>query len=188
MQFRKTTMVLAAGLLWAFCLPGEAVSGGPARMGRMADMDGDGNMDIAVQQVTVTPIRAHVGDMIRIDVVIRNKGDGSRTIPAKVYANGKLIGSQLFTFGFSPGPADTNTRLTFSWNTSGVKPGEYKIQGEALLWGDTSPFDNSLEVKLPLLIAAPGAPFPDGEVAGGSATEGDLRAGKVELGGKKPAE
>lgn len=30
MRFRKTTMVLAAGLLWAFGLPGGAAAGGSA--------------------------------------------------------------------------------------------------------------------------------------------------------------
>jgi hypothetical protein len=30
MRFRETTMALAAGLLWAFCLPGGAAAGGSA--------------------------------------------------------------------------------------------------------------------------------------------------------------
>lgn len=175
MRYGRVAGVAAAVISILAVAAGPAAAGvlrGPVRLvDGMDGGDGNANMDIAVRQVTVTPIRAHVGEMIRIDVVIQNRGDGSRTIPAKVYANGKLIGSQLFTFGWSPGPTDT--RMTFHWNTGGLKPGEYKIRGEAFLWGDTSLYDNSLEVKQPLLLAAPGDPFPGGEVAGGSATEGD---------------
>jgi hypothetical protein len=151
---------------------------------RLVDGPDDGDVtyfNIAVQQVTVTPIRAHVGDVVRIDVLIHDMGDGSDTIPAQVYANGKLIGSRLFTFGWSPGERDYHE--TFYWNTRGVKPGQYNIKGEAYLWQDDSPFDNSLTVKQPLILAAPGAAFPDGRTAGGSATERDDDAGPATIGG-----
>ena len=75
MRFGKTTMVLAAGLLWASGFCSEAVSAGSAGTGRLADM-GNLNIDLAVRKVTVTPIRAHVGDVIRIDVLIENKAEG----------------------------------------------------------------------------------------------------------------
>jgi hypothetical protein len=112
-------------------------------------------------------------------------GDGTDTIPAQVYANGKLIGSQLFTFGWSHGERDYHE--TFYWNTRGVKPGKYRIKGEAYLWQDDSPFDNSLTVKQPLILAAPGESFPDGQTAGGSATERDADAGPATIGGGKSA-
>ncbi len=189
MRYGRLAGVVAATISMIVFAAGPATAGvlrGPVRL--VDDTDGGGsdmNMDIAVRQVTVTPIRAHVGDLVRIDVVIHDKGEGSETIPAQVYANGKLIGSQLFTFGWSLGQTDTHK--TFYWNTSGVKPGEYRIKGEAFLWGDTSPFDNSLTVRQPLLLAAPGAPFPGGETAGGSATTGDPGAGKADSVGQKPA-
>lgn len=120
MRFRKTTMVLAAGLLWAFGLPGEAVSAGPARMGRMADMGegGDTNIDLAVRQVTVTPVRAYVGDKVHVEVLIENKAEGMETTNADIYANGKRVGRQLFTWGMSPG--NRLYRLTFDWDTRDV--------------------------------------------------------------------
>ena len=182
MRFRKTTMVLAAGLLWVSGLPGEAVSAGPARMGRMADM-GDVNVDLAVSQVTVTPIRAHVGDVIHIDVLIENKAEGTSTTSAEVRANGKVVGRQLFTWGMSAG--DRLYRLSFDWDTRGAAPGEYRIRGEAFVWQDTSPFDNRLDVSQPVFLAPPGGTFPGGAAAGGSATETDPRFGQKQnrLGG-----
>jgi hypothetical protein len=175
MRFRETTMALAAGLLWAFCLPGGAVSAGPARMGRMADK-GDVNIDLAVRQVTVTPIRAHVGDVIHIDVLIENKAEGTRTTSAEVRANGKVVGHRLFAWGTSPG--DRLYRFSFDWDTRGAAPGEYRIRGEAFVWEDSSPFDNQLNVSQPVYLAPPGGTFPGGAAAGGSAMETDPRFGQ----------
>jgi len=43
----------------------------------LADMDGgdggDTNIDLAVRQVTVQPVRAHDGDVVHIEVLIENK-------------------------------------------------------------------------------------------------------------------
>jgi len=182
MRFCKTTMVLAAGLLWAFGLPGEAVSAGPARMGRMADK-GDVNIDLAVRQVTVTPVRAHVGDVIHIEVLIENKAEGVGTTSAEARANGKVVGRHLFSWGMSSG--DRLYRLSFDWDTHGASPGEHRIRGEAFVWEDTSPFDNLLNVSQPVVLAPPGGTFPGGAAAGGSATETDPRFGQKQnrLGG-----
>jgi hypothetical protein len=180
MRFRKTTMVLAAGLLWAFGFPGEAVSAGPGRMADMGD-GGDTNIDLAVRQVTVTPVRAYVGDKVHVEVLIENKAEGMKTTNADIYANGKRVGRQQFTWGMSPG--NRLYRMTFEWDTRGVPPGEYKIRAEAFVWEDTSPFDNQLDVSQPVFLAPPGGAFPGGAATGGSATETDPRFGKDRLGG-----
>jgi hypothetical protein len=162
MRSGNRTMVLAVGLLWAFGLTGDAFS----------DMGGT-NVDLAVRQVTVTPVRAYVGDKVRVEVLIENKSEGAGTNSADVYANKKVVGSQLFSWG-----ASTNERLyrlTFEWDTRGVPPGEYKIRGEAYVREDTSPFDNLLEVTQPVVLLTPGGTFPGGAAAGGSATETDPR-------------
>ena len=78
------------------------------------------NIDLAVRQVTVTPVRAHVGDIIHVDVVIENKAEGSRTTPAELLVNGKVVASQLFTWGISPG--ERLYRLSFDWDTRKVPP------------------------------------------------------------------
>ena len=171
MRTGKVAIVLAAGVLAAFGVPGTAVSGGSPDRIRLADGPGDMSINLAVRQLTVTPVRAHVGDTIHVEVLIENKAEGSNTTTADLYANGKLIGRKLFTWGWSLG--ERLYRLSFDWDTRGVSPGEYKIRAEAFVWTDTSPFDNDLEMKQPVILVSPGEAFPGGETAGGSATETD---------------
>jgi len=176
---------VAIGVLVTIAVPGGAVFGGTAEPVLLAEMDGGGgsgvNIDLAVRQVTVTPARAYVGDVIHVDVVIENKDEGSRTTSAELLVNGKVVGSQLFTWGRSEG--ERLYRLSFDWDTRKVPPGEYKIGAQAFVWEDTSPFDNRLDVKQPVLIAPAGGGFPGGEAAGGSVTETDPRSDKSRLGG-----
>jgi hypothetical protein len=175
---------LAIGVLVTIAVPGGAVFGGTAEPILLADMDGGGggvNIDLAVRQVSVTPVRAHVGDVIHVDVVIENKAEGSRTTPADLLVNGKVVASQLFTWGWSPG--ERLYRLSFDWDTRKVPPGEYRIGAQAFVWEDTSSFDNRLDVTQPVLIVPAGSAFPGGEAAGGTATETDPRFDKSRVGG-----
>jgi len=175
----RRTFWLAIGVLLTIAVPG-----GAAEPVLLADMDGGGggvNIDLAVRQVTVAPVRAHVGDVVHVDVVIENKAEGSRTTSADLLVNGKVVASQLFTWGWSPG--ERLYRLSFDWDTRKVSPGEYRIGGQAFVWEDTSPFDNRLDVTQPVLIAPAGGGFPGGEAAGGSATETDPRFDKSRAGG-----
>jgi hypothetical protein len=139
------------------------------------------NIDLAVRQVTVTPVRAHVGDVIHVDVVIENKAEGSRTTPAELLVNGKVVASHLFTWGWSPG--ERLYHVSFDWDTRKVSPGEYQIGARAFVWEDSSPFDNRLDVPQPVLIVPSGGAFPGGEAAGGSVTETDPRFDKSRVGG-----
>ena len=176
---------LAIGVLATIAVPGGAVFGGTADPVLLADQDGGGggdmNIDLAVRQVTVTPVRAHAGDVIHVDVVIENKAEGTRTTNAELLVNGKVVASQLFTWGMSPG--ERLYRLSFDWDTRRVPPGEYRIGAQAFVWEDSSPFDNRLDVTQPVLIAPAGGGFPGGEAAGGSATETDPRFDKSRVGG-----
>ncbi len=180
----KRMVSLAIGVLMAVAVPGGAAFGGTAGSFLLADMDGGGgdmNIDLAVRQVTVAPVRAHAGDVVRVDVVIENKAEGMRTTNAELLVNGKTVASQLFTWGMSPG--ERLHQLSFDWDTRGVSPGEYRIGAQAFVFEDTSPFDNRLDVTQPVLIAPAGGGFPGGEAAGGSATETDPRFGKSRIGG-----
>ena len=175
---------VAIGILATIAVPGGAVFGGTADAVLLADMDGGGgdvNIDLAVRQVTVTPVRAHAGDVVHVDVVVENKAEGMRTTSAELLVNGKAVASQLFTWGMSTG--ERLYRLSFDWNTRGVTPGEYRIGAQAFVWEDSSPFDNRLEVTQRVLIVPAGGGFPGGEAAGGSATETDPRFGKSRVGG-----
>jgi hypothetical protein len=175
---------LAVGVLATIAFPGKAAFGGTAGPVLLAEMDGGGggvNIDLAVRQVKVSPVRAHVGDVIHVDVVIENKAEGSRTSSADLLANGKVVASHLFTWGWSPG--DRLHQLSFDWDTRKVRPGEYRIGVQAFVVEDSSPFDNELEVTQPVLIVPAGSAFPGGEAAGGSATETDPRFDKSLIGG-----
>ena len=176
MRHGKTGAVLASAAVALLFAGNVALGGGRSGMIRhVGEMNGggDGNKDIAIRQVTFTPVRSHVGDTVRVDVVIENKAEGYETVPLEISANKKVVPRKLFTFGWSPG--ERLYHEAFTWNTRGVPPGEYRIRAEAFVWGDSSPFDNFLEVKQTLLLSPPGAPFPDGAAAGGSATETDPR-------------
>jgi hypothetical protein len=175
----------AVAVLATVAVPGGAVSGGTAESVLLADMDGGGggdmDIDLAVRQVTVAPVRAHAGDVVHVDVVVENKADGTRTTIAELLVNGKAVASQFFTWGMSPG--ERLYRLSFDWDTRGVPPGEYRIGAQAFVWEDSSPFDNRLDVTQPVVVAPPGGGFPGGEPAGGSATETDPRFGTSRVGG-----
>lgn len=133
---------------------------------------GDDNglyVDLIVREVRVTPIVAHVGDTIRFEMILENHGDPvDLTIPINIRANGKEVSGKLFSFGFSKEPLKIY-RETFQWNTNGMPPGEYRIRGDAFVWGDDDPFDNSLDVKEPLVLLPVGAAFPAGKEDGGTA-------------------
>jgi hypothetical protein len=175
---------IAIGVLVAVAVPGGAVSVGTAGSILLADMDGGGsdmNIDLAVREVTVSPVRAHAGDVVLVEVVVENKAEGMRTTTAELLVNGKAVASQFFTWGMSPG--DRLHRMSFVWDTRGVSPGEYRIGAQAFVWEDTSPFDNRVDVKQPVLVAPAGDGFPGGGAAGGSATETDPRFGKSHAGG-----
>lgn len=164
------------------CLVGAAVllllAGGEARGGRaLASMpggDGAGDVNLIVRQVRVTPVRAHVGDPIRIDAVVEDHGEGRGTVVMRVYADGKQVAHRLFTYDDMDGP-NALYRESFVWDTGGVRPGAYRIRAEVFDWKDSSPFDNEMTVAEPVTLMPAGEPFPAGEAEGGEAVAVDPR-------------
>jgi len=126
-------------------------------------------------------VRAHAGDGIHVEVLIENKAEGMRTTNAELLVDGKAVARQLFNWGMSVG--ERLYRLSFDWDTRGIPPGEYRIGAQVFVWEDTSPSDNRLDVKQPVVVAPAGGGFPGGEAAGGRATETDPRFGKSSVGG-----
>jgi hypothetical protein len=133
--------------------------------------EGDSHIDIFVKEVKVTPIRAHVGNVIRIDMrwvywgAILNRD--YETTKAEIKANGKVVGSIPFVYDYGASLGDEYAH-TYYWDTRGLPPGEYRIRGEVSLWRDATPYDNFLVLKEPVILLAPGAGFPDGQEAGGA--------------------
>lgn len=138
----------------------------------MAGGGGEGaHADIFVKEVRVSPVRAHVGDVLRIDMRWVYWGEiGNRyyeTTKAEIRANGKVIGSSPFVYDYGASLGDEYVH-SFFWDTRGFSPGEYRIRGEVFLWLDVTPYDNFLVLKEPVILMAPGADFPKGQEAGGS--------------------
>ncbi|TFG57328.1 MAG: hypothetical protein E4H29_06930 [Deltaproteobacteria bacterium] len=116
--------------------------------------------DIFVKEVKVSPVRAHVGEVIRIDMRWVYWGAiGNRyyeTTNAEIKANGKVVASIPFVYDYGASLGDEYDH-TYYWDTRGLPPGEYKIRGEVFLWRDATPYDNFLDVKEPVILLAPGA-------------------------------
>lgn len=120
--------------------------------------DGDGgiHIDLRMNEIRATPIRAHVGDVIRIDLVIENRGEGYETVSLDVLANKRWVAGKLFTYG--GGTENRLYRETLYWDTRGVQPGEYRIRAELVLPYDASPFDTFIDLKQPVVLLPAGAP------------------------------
>ncbi len=138
-------------------------------------------VDLVLRKVTVTPVRVHVGDVVRVemewdywgDIFAENRYD---TNMAAVRANGKVVASKTYTADFGGlSPGDT-CRETFLWDTTGVAPGEYRIRGEVPVIQDKTHYDNYLDVKDPPSPGTGGSLFP-----GRERTRGGSRCGEPVL-------
>jgi hypothetical protein len=130
-------------------------------------------LNFIVREVRVSPVRAHVGDLIKVEMIVENQGgEGAGTATERIYANGRSVTQKLFHYDITGG---TFYHETLFWDTKGVVPGEYRIRGEVYLWYDTSPFDNYLDVKRPVELLPPGTALSGKEAAGGVAIERDPR-------------
>jgi hypothetical protein len=150
---------------------------GPSMLHSSVGDGGGAHVDLVVRKIMVTPVRAHVGDVIRIEMEWEYWGDITNnyydTTAAEVQANGKVVVSKPFTYDFGARLGETY-RETFLWDTTGMTPGKYRIRGEVPLRLDATPYDNFLVVKEPLLLVPAGESIPAGEESGGAAVAENL--------------
>jgi len=141
-----------------------------ASMAESLQRDG-AHVDLVVRKITVSPARAHVGDIIRIEMTWQYWGDMISnyydTTIAEVLANGKVVAGKPFVYNFGAQLGD-EYRDTFLWDTKGMAPGAYRIRGQVPLRLDATPYDNFLVVKEPVTLVPQGASFPSGEESGGT--------------------
>ncbi|GAB4365044.1 MAG: hypothetical protein Kow00128_07270 [Deltaproteobacteria bacterium] len=149
------------GILFAFLLPlpaFPAAAGEPVRLASVGMVDAD-HADLVVRKVTVTPIRARVGEPVRIEMEWVYWGalinTYYETTTAEVRANGRTIASTPFDYNYGFNLGET-FRHTFVWDTRGMPPGEYRIRAEIPLVLDATPFDNYLDLKEPLILVSEG--------------------------------
>lgn len=171
---RRIIKTLAISAACAFLLWGDQARAGFLRI-NASDGGGGPYVNLIVREVKVAPIRAHVGDVIRVDVVIEDQSDvryAKGDLDLK--ANGGIVAGKRLGNDFG-GEGDRIYRSTLQWDTKGVKPGEYRIRVDFHVWGDASEFDNFLDVKEALELLPPGAASPSGKSGGGAAIARDPR-------------
>lgn len=111
-----------------------------------------GEHDVAIISVTTSATEVYEGQMVNITVVAKNEGNVTETFDVNTYYNVSLIGTQIVTNL----TAGLNVTLTFSWDTTGVKPSiiSYTIKAVATpVPGETDTADNTyvdggLKVKM----------------------------------------
>lgn len=120
--------------------------------------EGGGGMDvnIIVRELRVTPARVAAGETVRIEMVVENRAEGAGSARSAVSANGRTVATGIYSFGWG-GEGGRITRESFTWDTKGAVPGEYRIKGFVTVWEDTSPSDNELEIPEPLVILPAGS-------------------------------
>ena len=168
---RRRLAGIAALLVSGFLLA-AAPRGGAAGTLLGARGSEGAHVDLVVRKVAVAPIRARVGDVVRIEMSWEYWGDLSNayyeTTYSEVLANGKVVARKPFDLKYGASLGEVY-RETFLWDTRGTAPGEYRIRGEVPLRLDANPVDNFLVVREPLLLIPREGSFPAGEEGGGTA-------------------
>jgi hypothetical protein len=99
--------------------------------------------NIAVTNVSPSPMRVYQKEIVSIAVTIQNFGDFNESFTVFCYVNSTLIGSQLVSLG-----SGQSKNLVFYWNTSGFSRGNYIIKAEAsVVAGELYTEDNTITHK-----------------------------------------
>ncbi|MFX1265761.1 MAG: CARDB domain-containing protein [Promethearchaeota archaeon] len=97
--------------------------------------------DIMVTSVTPNATEVEAGTLVNVTVGVGNKGTTSETFDITAYYDNNVIATKE-VLNLTP---DTNTSVTFEWNTTDVDPGTYELRAEAHpLPAETVTGDNAL--------------------------------------------
>ncbi|NIR87307.1 hypothetical protein GWO13_06950 [Candidatus Bathyarchaeota archaeon] len=114
--------------------------------------------DIAVISVTPYPTKVGLGELVNVTVIIENQGTENENFTVTVYYDNTTIETQNVT---DQAP-NTNTTLTFTWNTTGIMAETYSINATAsAVPNETETADNTLispskvKVVSPYIIVLP---------------------------------
>lgn len=100
-----------------------------------------GRPDVAVVSVSPDYTSEYVEYPLNITVVVKNEGTATQSFLVTAYYNSSVIGTKSVT-GLVPNGIST---LVFTWNTVGVKPGNYTLSANALpVQGEVDLSDNVL--------------------------------------------
>ncbi|MBI5576521.1 MAG: hypothetical protein HY896_09195, partial [Deltaproteobacteria bacterium] len=108
--------VASALLLW-----GDQARGGGRGGLVLADIgDGGGGfyVNLIMREVRVTPVRARVGDVIRVDMVIEDQSDVRQPKgDLEIRANGKVVARKRLGEDVYGGEGERYYRQTLQWDT-----------------------------------------------------------------------
>jgi hypothetical protein len=96
--------------------------------------------DVAVLSVVPSSSLVYIGDVLNVDVIVKNKGSEVESFNVTLYHNSSTVGI-LRVDSLAAGSEYT---LTFHWNTSAVPEGNYTMSASAPLLYDVTPLDNTL--------------------------------------------
>jgi hypothetical protein len=88
--------------------------------------------DVSVNAVNASHTMAAVGEIVSVDVTVRNNGDIQETFNLTAYYGDYVIGIENVTLG-----ALIERKITFEWNTTGVGVGIYTLKAVS----DTLPYE-----------------------------------------------
>jgi len=82
--------------------------------------------NLATTNVTVSKTLAYPGDIVTVNATVKNLGVIAETFKLTTYFNSTPIGTQTTTL-----TPDSNTTLTYKWNTTNIEPNHYVISATA---------------------------------------------------------
>lgn len=114
--------------------------------------------DVAVTNVTAFPLSVTAGELVSINVTVKNKGNITETFDVTVLYDSAIIETKTAA-DLAPDASET---LSFSWNTTDVTGGNYTITAEATpLSGETETADNThSEVVVIVIVPSPSLVIP----------------------------
>jgi len=96
--------------------------------------------DVAAISVASSATEVYAGEMVNVTVVVKNEGTVDETFNVTAYYDDTAIGTKKVT-DLAP---EANMTLAFTWNTTGVSPGNYTISATAEpVYGETDLTDNT---------------------------------------------
>ena len=87
----------------------------------------DVHHDVAVLDVTYSPTNIHIGDIVEINVTVKNEGESPESFNVTSTYNDNQIAKHTVTNLMS----NESIVLTFNWNTTGAAPGAYTLKAVA---------------------------------------------------------
>jgi PKD repeat protein len=113
--------------------------------------------DIAVTDVTVSKVKATVGEIVYINVTVLNKGASVENFSVAAYYGANMIDKKPVK-NLNPG---AYTSVMFNWDTSNVAAGIYSIKAVATdVVGEVNPADNTKIDGTVEVLASSNSTFP----------------------------